>query len=113
LLEEFLSAFGIFYSTIIRQVEDPIHLLSLVEVIGYQENYFVSEERALLYLCYDLRGDARIKGAQCAINKHHFAFAFVKSSCKRYSCFLPSTKCDTHLSSFRLITIWESLEIFL
>jgi len=43
LLEEFLSALGIFHSAIICQVEDPIHLLSLVEVVGDQENYFVSE----------------------------------------------------------------------
>ena len=80
LLEELLSALRIFHSTIIRQVEDPIHLLSLVEVIGYQEYYFVSEERALLDFGDNLGGDARIKGAQCAINKHHFALPFVKSS---------------------------------
>ena len=63
LLEEFLSALRIFHSAIICQVQDPIHLLSLVEVVGNQENYFVSKERALLYLGDYLRGDARIKGA--------------------------------------------------
>ena len=63
LLEEFLSALRIFHPAIICQVQDPIHLLSLVEVVGDQENYLVSEERSLLYLGDYLRGDTRIKGA--------------------------------------------------